>query len=52
MKIPIVARILLTAAMVWVLLAWWYARGLSVWERGIALPFTRLRSARKLRAAV
>jgi len=52
MKIPIVARILLTAAKVWVLLAWWQARGLSVWERGIALPFARLRSARKLRAAV
>ena len=23
----------------WVLLAWWYSRGLSVWERGIALTF-------------
>src|SRR5258708_2922089 len=23
----------------WVLLAWWYPRGLSVWERGIALTF-------------
>jgi hypothetical protein len=23
----------------WVLLAWWYSRGLSVWERGIALAF-------------
>jgi hypothetical protein len=25
--------------MAWVLLAWWYSRGLSVWERGIALTF-------------
>ncbi len=25
--------------MAWVLLAWWYSRGLSVWERGIALMF-------------
>ena len=23
----------------WVLLAWWYSRGLSVWERGIAMAF-------------
>ncbi len=23
----------------WVLLAWWYSRGLSAWERGIALTF-------------
>ena len=23
----------------WVLLAWWYSRGLSVWERGIAMTF-------------
>jgi hypothetical protein len=23
----------------WVLLAWWYSRGLSVWERGIAMMF-------------
>jgi hypothetical protein len=23
----------------WVLLAWWYSRGLSVWERSIALAF-------------
>jgi hypothetical protein len=23
----------------WALLAWWYSRGLSVWERGIALAF-------------
>jgi PAP2 superfamily protein len=23
----------------WVLLAWWYSRGLSAWERGIALAF-------------
>ncbi len=23
----------------WVLLAWWYSRGLSVWERGVALLF-------------
>lgn len=23
----------------WVLLAWWYSRGLSIWERGIALAF-------------
>jgi hypothetical protein len=23
----------------WVLLAWWYSRGLSVWERGVALTF-------------
>jgi hypothetical protein len=23
----------------WVLLAWWYSRGLSVWERGITLTF-------------
>ncbi|HYL85034.1 MAG TPA: phosphatase PAP2 family protein [Candidatus Angelobacter sp.] len=23
----------------WVLLAWWYSRGLSVWERGVALAF-------------
>jgi hypothetical protein len=25
--------------MSWVLLAWWYSRGLSVWERGIAMAF-------------
>jgi hypothetical protein len=25
--------------MAWVLLAWWYSRGLSLWERGIALTF-------------
>jgi len=25
--------------MTWVLLAWWYSRGLSVWERGIAMAF-------------
>jgi hypothetical protein len=25
--------------MAWVLLAWWYSRGLSVWERGIAMMF-------------
>jgi hypothetical protein len=25
--------------MAWVLLAWWYSRGLSVWERGIAMAF-------------
>jgi len=25
--------------MAWVLLAWWYSRGLSVWERGMALAF-------------
>ncbi len=25
--------------MTWVLLAWWYSRGLSVWERGIAIAF-------------
>lgn len=25
--------------MAWVLLAWWYSRGLSIWERGIALAF-------------
>jgi hypothetical protein len=25
--------------MAWVLLAWWYSRGLSLWERGIALAF-------------
>jgi hypothetical protein len=25
--------------MAWVLLAWWYSRGLSVWERGMALTF-------------
>jgi len=25
--------------MAWVLLAWWYSRGLSVWERSIALTF-------------
>jgi hypothetical protein len=25
--------------MAWVLLAWWYSRGLSLWERGIALMF-------------
>jgi hypothetical protein len=25
--------------MAWVLLAWWYSRGLSMWERGIALTF-------------
>src|SRR5262249_8317435 len=25
--------------MTWVLLAWWYSRGLSLWERGIALVF-------------
>ncbi|HEY2546181.1 MAG TPA: phosphatase PAP2 family protein, partial [Candidatus Acidoferrum sp.] len=25
--------------MSWVLLAWWYSRGLSVWERGIAMVF-------------
>jgi PAP2 superfamily len=23
----------------WVLLAWWYSRGLSIWERGIAMAF-------------
>jgi hypothetical protein len=23
----------------WVLLAWWYSRGLSLWERGIAMAF-------------
>jgi hypothetical protein len=23
----------------WVLLAWWYSRGLSVWERGMAMAF-------------
>jgi hypothetical protein len=25
--------------MSWVLLAWWYSRGLSIWERGIAMVF-------------
>jgi hypothetical protein len=25
--------------MAWVLLAWWYSRGLSAWERGIAMAF-------------
>jgi hypothetical protein len=25
--------------MAWVLLAWWYSKGLSVWERGIAMAF-------------
>jgi hypothetical protein len=25
--------------MAWVLLAWWYSRGLSIWERGIAMAF-------------
>jgi hypothetical protein len=25
--------------MAWILLAWWYSRGLSVWERAIALTF-------------
>lgn len=25
--------------MTWVLLAWWYSRGLSVWERAIAMAF-------------
>jgi hypothetical protein len=25
--------------MAWVLLAWWYSRGLSIWERGVALAF-------------
>jgi PAP2 superfamily len=25
--------------MTWVLLAWWYSRGLSIWERGIAMAF-------------
>ncbi len=25
--------------MTWVVLAWWYSRGLSVWERGIAMAF-------------
>ena len=25
--------------MAWVLLAWWYSRGLSIWEQGIALTF-------------
>jgi PAP2 superfamily len=25
--------------MSWVLLAWWYSRGLSIWERGIAMAF-------------
>jgi len=25
--------------MSWVLLAWWYSRGLSVWERGVAMAF-------------
>ncbi len=25
--------------MSWVLLAWWYSRGLSVWERGMAMAF-------------
>ena len=25
--------------MAWVLLAWWYSRGLSIWERGVALTF-------------
>jgi hypothetical protein len=25
--------------MTWVLLAWWYSKGLSVWERGIAMAF-------------
>jgi hypothetical protein len=25
--------------MAWVLLAWWYSRGLSVWERGMAMAF-------------
>jgi hypothetical protein len=25
--------------MTWVLLAWWYSRGLSIWERGVAMAF-------------
>ena len=25
--------------MAWVLLAWWYSRGLSIWERGTAMAF-------------
>jgi hypothetical protein len=25
--------------MTWVLLAWWYSKGLSLWERGIAMAF-------------
>lgn len=25
--------------MAWVLLAWWYSRGLSIWERGLAMFF-------------
>jgi PAP2 superfamily len=25
--------------MAWTLLAWWYSRGLSVWERGLAMAF-------------
>jgi hypothetical protein len=25
--------------MAWILLAWWYSRGLSVWERAVALTF-------------
>jgi hypothetical protein len=34
--------------MAWVLLAWWYARGLSAWERGIALIFVVFTAFRTL----
>jgi hypothetical protein len=34
--------------MAWALLAWWYARGLSAWERGIALIFVVFTAFRTL----
>ena len=37
--IPGLRNALPSLHMAWVLLAWWYSRKLSVWERGIALAF-------------